>query len=293
VPGGEKTMSIGTIEVVVEEVKNESPYVKSFKLRSADGAPLPRSSGGAHISTRVGHGDGLIERHYSLTGDKVEISYPKNHFALSFSAKRHVFIAAGIGITPFISMAADLKKKGKPFELHYAAPSKELCAFHSLLSTDYPDQTRFYFSGDGQKMTTEIMKGYPVGTHVYFCGPEQMVREFQEAAKLYGYPEGSIHFELFSAPDHGPKQAFQVKLSKSNQVLDIAEGENLLDVLLKNNINAPYACKVGGCGTCSVDVLDGEVDHRDVFLTDQEKKDTNVILTCVSRGKSKCLTLDI
>lgn len=319
-------MTAGTIDVVVEEIKKESPYVKSFKLKAANGSTLPRSSGGAHITTKIRRGQVNLERHYSLTndpdetdyykiairrsdesrggsvywhdnikeGDQLEISYPKNHFPLSFSAKHHVLIAAGIGITPFLGMAAELKKKGKSFEIHYAAPSRELCAFYSLLNSEYSNEAHFHFSREGRKMTTEIMKDHPVGTHVYFCGPEAMVKEYAEAAKSYGYPESNIHFELFTPPETGPLHAFQVKLNQSNRVIDIPEGENLLDVLLENNIEAPYSCRIGGCGSCAVDVLEGEVDHRDVFLTDEEKKEGNVILTCISRGKKgRCLTLDL
>ncbi|MGG0288861.1 PDR/VanB family oxidoreductase [Peribacillus butanolivorans] len=318
-------MAAGTIEVVVKEVTHESPQVKSFILKSADGSLLPRSSGGSHITTYVQSFQGQIERHYSLTnepdqtdyykiairrsdesrggsiywhdhikeGDQLKISYPKNHFSLSFGAKHHVFIAAGIGITPFLAMAAELKKKGKSFELHYAAPSKELCAFHPFLSSIYPDETYFYFSKTGRRMVTELMKHQPIGSHVYFCGPEAMVKEYTEAAKSYGYPEKSIHFELFTPPDFGRKQPFQVKLNKSNLVLHVPEGENLLEILLKHDIQAPYSCKIGGCGSCSVDVMEGEVDHRDMFLSDKERNETNVILTCVSRGKSGCLVLDL
>ncbi|MCH6269254.1 PDR/VanB family oxidoreductase [Neobacillus citreus] len=318
-------MSAGALEVVVEEIKIESPQVKSFTLKAVNGSSLPRSSGGSHITTRIRHDKGLIERHYSLTndpddtdsykiairrsdeskggsvywhdsiktGDKLEISYPKNHFSLSFKARHHVFIAAGIGITPFLAMAAELKKKSKSFELHYASPSKELCAFYPFLLSNYSDETYFYFSREGRKMTTELMKEQPIGTHVYFCGPETMVRQYSEAAKAYGYPEKSIHFELFTPPDMGPMHPFDVKLNKSNMVLQVPEGENLLDVLLKHNIDAPYSCKIGGCGTCQIDVLEGEVDHRDIFLTDKEKQEKNVILCCISRAKKGPLVLDL
>ncbi len=317
-------MASGIIEVIVEEIKSESPHVKSFKFKAADGSSLPRSGGGSHITTLIEKENELIERHYSLTndpdendfysiairrsdesrggstywhdhvkeGDRLKISYPKNHFPISFKGKHHVLIAAGIGITPFISMASKLKKQSKSFELHYAAPTKDLCAFYPFLSSNYSDQTYFYFSGEGRKMGTEIMKEQPIGTHVYFCGPESMVQDFIEAAKSYGYPEENIHFELFSPPEMGPMYPFEVKLSSSNQVLQVPEGENLLDVLLKNNIDAPYSCKIGGCGSCEIDVLDGEVDHRDIFLTDKEREERKVILTCVSRGKG-CLTLDL
>jgi dimethylamine monooxygenase subunit B len=317
-------MSSGTIDVFVEEIKRETPRIKSFKLRAANGKTLPRISGGAHVTTIIEKEEGVIERSYSLTndpnetnhykiaicksneskggsiywhenieeGDRLKISYPKNHFPLSFMAKHHIFIAAGIGITPFLSMAKELKRKSKSFELHYAAPSKDMCAFYPFLNSEYSEYTNFYFSKEKNKMKTDLMKDKPVGTHVYFCGPESMVKEYTEAAKSYGYPEQNIHFELFTPPDFGPKQAFEVELKKSNKVLEIPEGEDLLDVLLANNIDAPYSCKIGGCGSCLIDVKDGEVDHRDVFLTDSER-DNKVILTCVSRAKSGRLVLDL
>lgn len=316
---------MSTIDVIVDKINLESPAVKSFKLVPANGSPLPRFSGGSHISTFMQTHRGQIERHYSLTndpdttvyyqiairrsdqskggsiywhdhvkiGDKLKISYPKNHFPLSFMAKHHVFFAAGIGITPFLAMAADLKKKGKSFELHYAARSKELCAFYDFLISTYPEETHFYFSSEKQRMSTNLMKNQLIGTHVYFCGSEAIMREYAEAAKTYGYPKKNIHFELFTPPNFGPEQAFQVKLNRSNQILDIPEGHSLLETLLNNNIQAPYSCKIGGCGSCQIDVLDGGIDHRDFFLSDKEKNEGNTMLTCVSRAKSGCLVIDL
>jgi dimethylamine monooxygenase subunit B len=318
-------MATNTIEVVVESIKHESPFVKSFRLVAANGSSLPRFSGGSHITTFLQTEQGIIERHYSLTtdpdlsnyyqiairrnnqskggsvywhdhiktGDKLQISYPKNHFPQSFKAKHHVLFAAGIGITPFLAMIADLKKKGKSFELHYASPSKELCAFHDFLTSNYPNETYFYFSKEKRKMTTDLMKNQPIGTHVYFCGSEAMMREFAKDAKTFGYSKKSIHFELFTPPDFGPEHSFQVKLSKSNQLLTVSEDEKLLETLFKHNIQAPYSCKIGGCGSCQIDVLKGEIDHRDYFLSETEKKEGNVMLTCVSRAKSGCLVLDL
>ncbi|MFB9758697.1 2Fe-2S iron-sulfur cluster-binding protein [Ectobacillus funiculus] len=68
---------------------------------------------------------------------------------------------------------------------------------------------------------------------------------------------------------------------------------HLLETLLKHNIQAPYSCKIGGCGSCQISVIEGAVDHRDFFLSDTEKKADNVILTCVSRAKTGCLVLDL
>ncbi|MDT8861346.1 PDR/VanB family oxidoreductase [Alkalihalobacillus sp. MEB130] len=317
-------MSTEVIRVSVSEIVEETPHIKKFTLVPIEGNRLPKFSGGSHITTMIKKNEETIERSYSLTadplitnsyciairrseqskggstfwhdhvkvGNQLDISYPKNHFMLSFAAKHHILFAAGIGITPFLTMIAELKRKGKTFELHYAARSKEVCAFYDFLVEYYEENVHFYFSSEGNRMSPEQMKGQSIGSHVYFCGPEEMVKEYASKAEEYGYPKKNIHFELFAAKDTGPKKPFIVKLAKSKQEFFISEGENLLDVLLKEQVKAPYSCKVGGCGSCQVEVLSGDVDHRDTFLSEEEKS-MNVMMTCVSRAKSNRIEINL
>lgn len=313
-----------TIKVAISKVEQETPYVKRFTMVPTSDKPLPKFSGGSHITTIVEKEGKKVERSYSLTsspidsasysiairksdqskggslfwhenmkvGSSCDISYPKNHFMLSFSAKHHLFFAAGIGITPFLTMMDELKRKGKTFELHYAARSREHCAFYDFLNEDYQEETHFYFSDQGHKMNPTLMEDRRIGSHVYFCGPEPMVSEFAEQASHIGYPESHIHYELFAAKDYGPKQPFEVKLAKSNRTFTVPADKELLDVLLENEIDTPHSCRIGGCGSCMLDVKSGEVDHRDSFLTEVEKQEP-VILACVSRAKSNCLVINL
>ncbi|MGM0881046.1 MAG: PDR/VanB family oxidoreductase [Bacillota bacterium] len=312
------------IKVRVAEVAEETPLVRSFKLVPVEGE-LPRFSAGAHITTYLQTDNKLLERHYSLTGnpkysdsyriavrrsdtsrggsafwhsqvkvgDEMEISQPKNHLPLSFEAKHHILIAAGIGITPFMAMMADLKEAGKSFELHYAAASAEYCPFYSFILSHYGKQAHFYFSSEQQRMFTLLMWNQPVGSHVYFCGPEGLITQFKHSAQSYGYPDSSIHFELFTPPVTGPCYPFEVMLTKSKIALHVPEDRSLLDVLLDKGIKAPYSCKIGGCGSCEVEVEEGEVDHRDFFLSEQDKKKRNVMIACVSRAKSKRVSIHL
>ncbi|ALS21192.1 PDR/VanB family oxidoreductase [Paenibacillus naphthalenovorans] len=310
------------LKVVVTEIMQETPIVKSFKLSAAEGM-LPGFSPGAHITTYLETDGGLLERHYSLAGnplqdeyykiavrrsetsrggsvhwhdrmkegDTLEISHPQNHLPLSFEGRHHVFIAAGIGITPFMAMMPQLAAEGKSFELHYAAASEEYCPFYSEIGTAYGKRVRFYFSSQRERMPTRVMWKQRIGTHVYFCGPEAMIRQFKHAALDYGYPPSSIHYELFSPPDTGPCLPFEAVLTKSNIRLRIPEDKSLLDVMLEHGIDAPYSCKMGGCGSCEIEVEQGEVDHRDFFLSDHEKNSRNVMMPCISRAKSNLLII--
>lgn len=317
----------GNIEVKIEKIIHETPNVKRFRLVPTDQSLLPPFTGGSHIETTIENNDQRFVRSYSLTSPPTErnfyeiaiqrdphsrggsvfwheqaeigqtlcISFPRNHFPLSSRGRHHAFYAAGIGITPFLTMIRDLPKEDT-FELHYAARTKQSCAFYDYLQEHYPDQTTFYFSRvqNPQRLTTDIMATHRVGTHVYFCGPTPMVEEFRNAAKSIGYPVSAIHFELFGNNAHNlPKNPFIVELTESEQILEVSDKETLLETLLKAGIDAPHSCRIGGCGSCEVDVIEGEVDHRDVFLSVENKKTRKTILTCCSRAKSEKLTLKL
>ncbi|MEH7883387.1 PDR/VanB family oxidoreductase [Bacillus sp. JJ1609] len=314
------------LEVRVRNIVEETAAIKRFTLQAFDYSQLPAFSGGSHITTFLPHSLGTLERHYSIfnlnaeaglfeiavrlaedstggsrywhqnvkIGDVLPVSYPKNYFPLSFQAKHHVFYAAGIGITPFISMMAELAEKNSSFELHYAAKSKDQCAFYEFLSKTYPNHCRFYFSnGEGNKrlLPTQLLN-HRIGTHVYFCGPENMIQDFTNAAKSYGYPSFNIHVERFTPPAKKEQNAFQAILKRSEKQLEVPENASLLEVLLQNGIKVPYSCRAGGCGTCEIKVVEGQIVHFDSFLTEDQKYSKQSMLSCISRGNGR-LVLDL
>jgi len=313
------------IHVFVKQIIQETPSVKRFVLVSKEGSDLPSFSAGSHITTYLNTAAGILERHYSLVqspaitdhyeiavhlhaeskggsaywhhqvleGTELFISYPKNHFPLSFRAKHHVFYAAGIGITPFLSMMAELTAQGRSFELHYAAKSREMCAFYENLKKTYKDSCHFYLSADpdSSRMQPEGMRWHRVGTHVYFCGPETMVNQFQEAARNYGYHEQNIHFELFTPPVPKLREPFLVELWQSKRTISVGRDQSLLEALLAAGIKSSYSCRVGRCGTCAVKVLSGEIAHYDSVLSEKERAAQDVMMTCVSRALCDKLVL--
>lgn len=312
------------IPVFIKSIDKETEHIKRFTLSSVEGFKLPSFSAGSHITTYIAGENGPIVRPYSLTnhpdqthsyqiairlseyskggslhwhekikvGDLLQISFPKNHFPLSFRAKHHVFYAAGIGITPFLSMMSELKDHTSSFELHYAAKSQDQCAFYQDISEKYPGQSHFYFSNQNQRLGHDSLLHHPIGTHVYFCGPEQFISSFSEEAVQIGYPKSSIHSERFTTLMPKESFPFQVRL-KSGELISVAKEQTLLEALINNGIQVPYSCRVGRCGTCELEVMEGEVIHHDNFLTDEQKKASKSILTCVSRAKSNHLGLNL
>ncbi|TYS82305.1 oxidoreductase [Rossellomorea aquimaris] len=312
-----------TIPVQVRSIHQETPHIKRFTLFHEHHEALPYFSGGSHITTYVELDGQTIARSYSLTnppgqsaayqiairlnkssqggsyywhermkeGDTLRVGFPQNHFPLSFKAKHHVFYAAGIGITPFMSMMAELKEEGRTFELHYAAKSREACPFYSFLSETYPEQTHFYFSQE-KRLTDASLWEHRVGTHVYFCGPPSFIEKFTRSALEIGYPSSSVHYERFTPPQSLTRRRFKVELT-NGQIVHVSEKETLLEALLESGIKAPYSCRAGRCGTCELKVLEGKVDHADSFLNEEERNDHRSILSCVSRAQSGKLRIQL
>jgi ferredoxin-NADP reductase len=310
-----------TIPVVVGSILQETPVVKRFKLYPIEGYKLPPFSPGSHIMTYLKLQDRVIIRPYSLTGhpdstdhyeiairlsersnggsiywhhhiqigDQLQISYPKNHFPLSHRAKHHVFYAAGIGITPFLSMMAELKSKGASFELHYASRSKEYCAFYDEILDQFPEQSHFYFSQstEPKRLDPKHLLQHMIGTHIYLCGPESLIADFIHAANQFGYPKSSIHFERFTPPKPINRNSFEVEVEHTGTVIKVDHDQTLLEALLDHGFKVPYSCRVGSCGTCEVNVVEGEIDHYDSVLTEEQKRSQKVLLACVSRAATK------
>ncbi|MFC7373495.1 PDR/VanB family oxidoreductase [Fictibacillus iocasae] len=307
------------IPVRVAAIVDETPMVKRFTLQSCSGDALPPFCGGSHVVTYLNNG---LQRRYSLTsyekgeyeiavqlhpqskggshyfhhhvktGDTLNISSPKNYFQLSHRAKRHVFYAAGIGITPVLSLMKEAEKSAKPFELHYAARSREQCAFYKRLLRDYPEKCTFYFSNEGCRMNSEVLRQHLVGTNVYLCGPDRFITEFTYGASNVGFPSHNVHSERFSPPISHDSTPFTSELSDGRQI-SVPADRSLLDMLLDAGVKAPHSCRAGRCGTCEVRVSFGIVDHRDEFLSEEERTAQNVILTCVSRAKTPILGIEI
>ncbi|QBR04106.1 PDR/VanB family oxidoreductase [Paraburkholderia pallida] len=317
---------MSTIDVRVERKIVEADGIVSLELRAAGEAALPALAAGAHIDIHLPNG---LVRPYSLcnapgdsgryviavlrdpdsrggsvaihetvqAGDVLSISMPKNNFPL-VAARRSILIGGGIGITPLLSMAQTLHASGEPFELHYCARSESRTAFREqLLGSPFSGNVRFYFDdrGDGIDMTQVL--GTPMQeTHLYVCGPAGFIEFVRASAERLGWAHGNVHFEFFAAPEITGEQvnaAFEVEIASKSIRLTVPEDRSVADVLQDNGIDIPVSCSQGVCGTCLTRVLSGTPEHRDLYLTDEEKALNDQFLPCCSRAVSRVLVLDL
>lgn len=320
-------MSEETLRVVVRRSESQGQGVLVLDLAAADGGELPPFEAGAHVDLHLGEG---LVRQYSLCGDPadrrvyrlgilrdpksrggsiaaherltegtvVDIGVPRNLFPLEGGARRSILVGGGIGVTPMIAMAHALAAGGAPFELHYCGRSRSSCAFlGELAAAPFSAQVHTHFD-DGaveQRLNlVEVLTGADAGTHLYVCGPSGFMDWVIAEAGRLGLPTGQIHKEYFQVePPAGASKAFDVALKKSGKTVHVAENQSIVEALAGVGIKIKVSCEQGVCGTCLCNVLDGTPDHRDVFLTDEEKADNDQILLCCSRAFSDTLVLDL
>jgi vanillate O-demethylase ferredoxin subunit len=231
-------------------------------------------------------------------GDILQISAPRNHFPL-ISAERYLLLAGGIGITPILCMAEHLSAANADFEMHYCARSPERAAFRSRIAESaFRDQVHFHYDSGAadQKLDFgELFSKQSAATHVFLCGPTGFIEHATNTARACGWPDDAVHFEYFSAApvDVSGDTSFEVRLASSGNIYVIPPDQTVVAVLAQHGIEIPVSCEAGVCGTCLTRVLDGQPDHRDVFMTDEEHAQNDQFTPCCSRCKGDLLVLDL
>ena len=324
---GEPSASAISRPVVVEQAILVTDDTLKLRLVSPDGKPLPRWTPGAHIDIECG--DTGISRQYSLCsdpadtghleiailkdpesrggsawihdnikqGDRIQIRGPRNHFRMDPDVKKMILVAGGIGITPISAMAREAKLRGIDYEIHYSGRSRSSMALLEELSALHGDRLKVYARDEGNRndFTTLLAKPDP-DTQIYACGPTRMLDGLQQCCETW--PEDALRMEHFhsvlGALDPSKENAFEVELKDSGLTLTVAADQTLLQALQGANIDVQSDCCEGLCGSCEVNVVQGEVDHRDVVLTRSEKELNNKMMSCCSRsvaGKKLVLAL--
>jgi phthalate 4,5-dioxygenase reductase subunit len=295
-----------------------------FRLSALDGERLPALKAGAHLSVKTPSGK---NRSYSLCsspsenhfyelaikkeekgrggsssmvdglkeGDLLEVIEGANYFELKQGQPRYIFVAGGIGITPILSMMHLLLHEGvENFVLHYCTREKESTPFFDLLSQEpFASHVHFHHDAGDPKRSFDF---WPVfektsNAHIYCCGPQGLMDTVRDMTGHW--PSEQVHFESFGVTpvDSSLNAEFSVKLQSSGKVIPVSAQQSILQALKQAGQQVPSSCESGTCGSCRVGLLEGEADHRDFVLMDDEFD--KAIMICVSRAKSEQLVLDL
>lgn len=308
----------------VAQKKKLAEGIYLFELRHPEGAQLPAFTAGSHLTVAVPMG---ARRNYSLCsnpanrdfyqiavkrdaggrggsismaddvneGDLLSVSAPRNNFELHPRATKFLFVAGGIGITPVLSMMRHLKTRGNDqFKLIYCTRDPESTAFlEELQDAEFAGKVEIHHDHGDINNALDFWPVFetPTNAHVYCCGPRGLM---DAVADMSGHwPSGTVHFESFGvdASAYAANTPFNARLQKSGTSVQVPADKSILEALRGAGIRVASSCESGTCGSCRTTLLSGEVEHRDMVLSDEEKE--NNIMVCVSRAKSAELVLDL
>ena len=282
------------------DVLTPAGMLRQYSIVSAPGEVNPGSAQGwcgvtLGVKREPDSRGGSASMHDQLrAGALVEVSRPKNHFRLANSGGA-LFLAAGIGVTPLLSMAGHMAAARRPFALHYFSRSAAHVAFRERLDALQHVHRHLGLSPEGTRTQIEsALAGMDPQMDVYVCGPRPFLDAVLGAAQKVGLPADRVHFELFSNTiSHQNDKPFRVRLARRGIELDVPAGQSLSDVLAEHGVAVETSCEQGVCGTCMVSVLEGTPEHRDVYLSEDEKRAGHCMQACVSRSASEWLVLDL
>ena len=317
-----KVKPITTIRTIVETIEEGGTDVKLFSLVDPDHWDLPPFRPGAHIDLHLPGGPvrtyslcndpadnkrylvavkrerdgrgGSVKLHDEVkVGDTIGVTLPRGGLDLDKDITHQIFVAGGIGVTPFLSAAAFLKRSGRlNFKLHLVTrgepPLGVLLA--PLMKTGH---VVVHDTARSRRPDVASLVGTPMpGLAAGCCGPEGMLDDFEQATRHW--PGGRVHIERFvppALPVDPNARPYTLALSRSKLEMRVEPGQTMLAALVSLGIDIPASCCGGICGSCKVDWLEGTPVHRDRVLSPAERQRS--LMVCVAGSAEDRLLLDL
>jgi len=252
----------------------------------------------AVLKEKNGRGGSKYMHEHLLAGDGLLVSRPRNHFPLVMGNGRLHFAAGGIGITPIMSMVAECIRRNADFHLHYCVRSRSRAAFLDRLRP-LLESGRATLHVDEEGARPDFRQTFErpgAGEHIYYCGPPGFMDHLASATRHW--PEGSVHFERFTAAAESgtaakasENEAFEIQIAGSGKRYTVQPDETIVQVLRRHGFQVDVSCEEGYCGTCMTRYVGGRPEHRDSVL-DEANRNTYVMICC-ARAQESPLVLDI
>lgn len=303
----------------IERLRDLTPTVREFELTPVGPSPRAVTWGpGGHLRVFVPRAADApsaepLQRHYSLVGcgpsplvriavkrmdggaggslamwslrvgDTLDAEGPIHHFQLDWRAQEVLLVAGGIGVTPLVGMAQSLAQRGADVRMWYGVRSTDEGAYADDLRAALGERLQIQVGGVPDLDT--LLCGLGAAAQVYVCGPAGLLAAARLAWCRAGRPAHLLRFESFGAAVAAGQKSFVAHVPRHGLSLQVPRQSTLLGALENAGIEVLSDCRRGECGLCAMDVLSvkGVVEHRDVFLTEQEKADNRRICVCVSR----------
>jgi ferredoxin-NADP reductase len=314
-----------TERLLVRTMHWEADGVLTVTFARKDGGELPEWEPGSHVDLVLDNG---LIRQYSLCGDPsdrdeyvigvlhrsggsggsrfvheelrpgmfVSVAPPRNNFPLA-EAPDYLFVAGGIGVTPLLPMVRRLARDGADWKLLYGGRSRASMAFLGL-GEELGDSVRISPDDEaGALPLNDFLSQATVETAVYCCGPEPLIDAVVSWCASAGLPRP--HIERFEKrhveADPGAQQneSFDVVLAVSGKQYQVPPDRSIIEVLEENGEFVPTSCREGYCGVCETVVVEGVPEHRDEYLTPEQRELNKTMMICCGRSKGPKLVLEL
>lgn len=293
---------------------------RSYSIASAPGKPL---------TVGVKHVEGGLFSTFCQglePGQVIRVMPPEGRFVPA-EEERIVLIAAGSGITPMVSIAAERLAAGAEVTLIYGNRDSAHIMFREeleALKDRYVDRFTLVHVLSREPQDVELLNGRITGERVvrlanagavdiagadgiFLCGPGGMIDDVAEALTGKGVPAERIHFERFFTEGEGPRPArseaadaaaekgvqVEVVLDGARRAFNVtAEDDTVLEAAERQGLELPYSCRGGMCCTCRCKVEEGAAEMAVNYSLEPWEVEAGFVLACQSRPTSEKLVLD-
>lgn len=248
-------------------------------------------------------------------GDRIRASGPAGIFSIALHpADKYLFLSAGVGITPLMSMTRWLFDLGQHTDVWFIqcarTPADLLCRgeleafsarlpeFRVALVVEKPNPYGAWtgYSGRINQLMLELICSDYREREVFCCGPEAYMQAVRDVLIAAGFDMRRYHEESFAVPVHDASEMRQhsdvsiedarsanVRFAASDRAVACHESDTLLQVAREAGLHIPSACLFGVCGACKVRKLEGRVHMvSNGGITDEDVQ-AGYVLACCSR----------
>lgn len=283
------------------------PLMRTYTISSSPSRPLS-------ISITVKAQAGSLGTRWMLDhlkpGMRIKATGPAGQFTFQrHKARKYLFISAGSGITPMMSMTmwawdsgempdiAFVHAARKPADIIFKRRLEQFASRVPGLQLRFtveevdPFEVWSGFRGRLSQIMLGLMAPDYLDREVFCCGPEPFMRSVREMLASLGYDMARYHEESFAAPAFEeapvetttPAGAAEVVFETSGKAVACDGTETILAIAKRSGLNIPSSCNFGLCGTCKVQKTAGEVTMvHNGGISDEEIAEGK-ILACCSR----------
>ncbi|MGL1921475.1 MAG: MOSC domain-containing protein [Hyphomicrobiales bacterium] len=245
---------------------------------------------GDTLSASGMNGNFVVECHDEIDTDEEE--------------QKFLFISAGSGITPMVSMTKWFESQGGSADVIHMHFEKKKClvAFEQELigiaeKSEKNQQFKVYLTQEkragydyGRLSGEQLINTVPdiAGRKIYLCGSAGFMENTQKILSEMGVEESQVMREQFDAiiapsvNSQSEQKNFTLTVNGSEKVIKINSNQTILEAAEQNGIHIENSCRAGICGTCRCKLDRGEVSSLNSMGLSSQDIAQNYILACSS-----------